>query len=73
METRVRESESELGIIVRRRCQGKGKESWRAEEQGALLYFLELLCSASEYLRTRAAKGCLHILRVEVVDHGDGS
>jgi len=39
METRVRESESELGIIVRRRCQGKGKESWRAEEQGALLYF----------------------------------
>jgi len=70
VETRVRESESELGIIVRRRCQGKGKESWRAEEQGALLYFLKLLCSALEYLRTRAAKGCLHILRVEVIGHG---
>ena len=36
METRVRESELELGIIVRRQCQGKGKEAWRAEEQGAL-------------------------------------
>jgi len=38
-----------------------------------LLYFLELLCLASEYLRTRAVKGCLRILRVEVVGHGDGS
>jgi len=73
VETRVRESESELGVIVRRQCQGKGKESWQAEEQGALLYFLELLCSASEYLRTRVAKGCLRILRVEVVGHRDGS
>jgi len=73
VETRVRELESELGIIVRRQCQGKGKESWRAEEQGALLYFLELLCLASEYLRTRVVKGCLRILRVEVIGHGDGS
>ena len=36
MEMRVRELESELGIIVRRRCQAKGKVSWQAEEQGAL-------------------------------------
>jgi len=58
---------------VRRRCQGKGKESWRAEEQGALLYFLKLLCLALDYLRTRAAKGCLCMLEVKVIGHGDGS
>ena len=58
---------------MRRRCQGKGKESWRAEEQGALLYFLKLLCLALDYLRTRAAKGCLCMLEVKVIGHGDGS
>jgi len=80
IETRVRESESELGIIVRRRCQGKGKESWQAEEQGALLYFLELLCSVFGILEDKGgeglsalAKGCLCRLGVKVIGHRDGS
>jgi len=61
---------------VRRRCQGKGKESWRAEEQGALLYFLKLLClledKGSEGF-SALAKGCLCRLGVKVVGHRDGS
>jgi len=80
IEMRVRESDSELSIIVRRQCQGKGKESWQAEEQGVLLYFLELLCLVFGILEDKgseglsvSAKGCLCRLGVKVIGHRDGS
>jgi len=51
---------------------GQGEGVLASQGTRSTLYFLELLCAALEYLRTRAAKGCLHMLRVEVVGHGDG-
>ena len=65
---------------MRRRCQGKGKESWRAEEQGALLYFLKFIVFGVGLLEDKggegfsaSAKGYLCMLGVKVVGHGDGS
>jgi len=50
---------------------GQGEGVLPSQGTRSTLYFLELLCSALEYLRTRAAKGCLHMLRVEVIGHRD--
>ena len=65
---------------MRRRCQGKGKESWRAEEQGALFVFPEVIVFGVGILEDKggegfsaSAKGCLCRLGVKVIGHGDGS
>jgi len=52
---------------------GQGEGVLASRRTRSALYFLELLCSALEYLRTRVVKGCLHMLRVEVIGHRDGS
>jgi len=80
METRVRESESELGIYCEEAMSGQGEGVLASQGTRSAFVFLEVIVFHVGLLEDKGgegfsvlAKGCLCLLEVKVVGHGDGS